>query len=434
LLLDDITQVIYAPKKAFKSIASNPKYLGALIILLLFVGIQIGYEYVQFSKTYTEQTSPVIYFNGPTLVNELPNFINAANWTCSTNVNLTNNANDPFNYSVYLAGFGVPPTLPEGYYSLFGNSSLQLEATNTDSVLAALGDTNNVDCSASGFQNLSLTIKQVSPQTVPLAATVTLYSLGDTDYYTHDLTSQLSNQSTLNQWNNLTITVGPNSQGWTESGNPIWSNITSLVLNFNYPAGSNVTIRIGALYFHGLYLTPVSYGSLGLVIQFLQVFPLQFIFGWFVFTALIYVFCRALKNPVLWKPLFIMLGFAMMVMVVRAVVNLAGALVLPNVYYPFDLSMGVRFDPFATLYFPPEAAHALTASSMAISTNIESATSIFRGLVTVMAFASYIWLAALGTLVIGELKPEFSFVKRLVFSAVSIAITVLVLLFLVGIA
>ena len=433
MLLDDIMQVIYAPKKAFKSIASNPKYLGALIILLLFVGIQIGYEYVQFSKTYTEQTSPVIYFNGPTLVDELPNFINAANWTCSTNVNLTNNANDPFNYSVYLAGFGVPPTLPEGYYSLFGNSSLQLEANNTDSVIAALGDTNNVDCSASGFQNLSLTVKQVSPQTVPLKATVTLYSLGDTNYYTYDLTTQLSNQSTLNQWNNLTITVGPNSQGWTESGNPTWSNITSLVLNFNYPAGSNVTLRIGALYFHGLYLTPVSYGSLGLVIQFLQVFPLQFIFGWFIFTALIYGFCRGLKTPVLWKPLFILLGFAMMAMVVRAIVNLVGALILQSAYYPFDLSMGVRFDPFAALYFPPEAVNALAPTSQALFTNIDSATSIFRGIVTVMAFVSYFWLGALGALSLGELRPEFSMQKRIVFSAASLALTVLILLFLVGI-
>jgi len=433
LLLDDIMQVIYAPKKAFKSIASNPKYLGALIILLLFVGIQIGYEYLQFSKTYTEQTSPVIYFNGPALVDELPNFINATNWTCDNNVNLTNNVDDPFNYSIYLAGFGVPPTLPEGYYSIFGNSSLQLEATNTDSVMAALADTQNVDCSASGFQNLSVTIKQVSPQTAPLTASVILYSLGDANYYTYDLTSLLSNQSTLSQWSNLTITIGPNSQGWTESGNPTWSNITSLVLNFSYPAGSDVTMRIGALYFHGLYLTPVSYGSLGLVIQFLQVFPLQFIFAWFVFTAIIYGFCRLVKNAVLWKPLFILLGFAMMTMVIRAIVNLAGALVLQSAYYPFDLSMGVRFDPFAALYFPPEAVSALTIPSQGLFNSVDSATSLFRGLVTVMAFVSYIWLGALGTLALGELKPEFSMQKRIVFSAASLGVTVLVLLFLVGI-
>ena len=60
MILDDIPQVVYAPVKAFKKIIENPKYLGAIIILLLFIGVQIGYEYVQFSKTYTENTSPAV--------------------------------------------------------------------------------------------------------------------------------------------------------------------------------------------------------------------------------------------------------------------------------------------------------------------------------------------------------------------------------------
>ena len=99
--LQDILQVIIAPNKAFKQIVTNPKYLGALIILLLFIGVQIGYEYVQFSRTYTEQTFPVIFFNGPDLVNELPTYTNSSSWTGGSNVNLTD-SNDYFNYSIYL--------------------------------------------------------------------------------------------------------------------------------------------------------------------------------------------------------------------------------------------------------------------------------------------------------------------------------------------
>ena len=60
LFIDDILKVIYAPQKAFKSIVANPKYIGALIVLILFIGLQVGYEYSQFSKTYTEQTTPTI--------------------------------------------------------------------------------------------------------------------------------------------------------------------------------------------------------------------------------------------------------------------------------------------------------------------------------------------------------------------------------------
>ncbi len=430
--LQDILQVIIAPHKAFKQIITNPKYLGALIILLLFIGVQIGYEYVQFSRTYTEQTYPIIFFNGPTLINELPTYTNASSWTSSSNVNLTN-SNDYFNYSVYLAGFGAAPTSSAGYSSIFGNTSLQMEASNTNNVIAALSNTSNVDCSAAGFQNISMTIKQVSPQTAPQKVTLTLYSLADTNSYTYDLTSQLSSSTNLNQWNNLTISVGPNAQGWSLSGNPTWSNITSLVLNFNYPSNSNVTIRIGALFFHGEYLTPVQYGSTGLVIQFLQVFSLQFVFTWFVLTALIYAFCRVLKNSVLWKPIFVALGLAMAVMIVRALVNIAAAATLQTAYYPFDISLGVRFDLFATLYFPPEAVNSLSAFSQNAFPLIDAATSTFRGIVTVMAFISYIWLGALSVYALGALKPEFSLGKRISLAIAGIAITLFAVLLLVGV-
>ena len=430
--LQDILQVIIAPHKAFKQIIANPKYLGALIILLLFIGVQIGYEYVQFSRTYTEQTFPVIFFNGPTLINELPTYTNASSWTSGSNVNLTN-SNDYFNYSVYLAGFGASPTSSDGYSSIFGNTSLQMEASNTNNVIAALSNTSNVDCSATGFQNISMTIKQVSPQTTPQSATLTLYSLADTNSYTYDLTSQLSSSSTLDQWNNLTIPVGPNAQGWSTSGNPTWSNITSLVLKFDYPSNSNVTVRIGALFFRGEYLTPVQYGSLGLVIQFLQVFSLQFVFTWLVLTVLIYAFCRVLKNAVLWKPIFVALGLAMVIMVIRALVNLAAAATIQTAYYPFDISLGVRFDQFATLYFPPEAVNSLSVASQNAFPIIDAATSVFRGIVTVMAFISYIWLGALTVYATGALKPEFSLGKRIALAVVGIGITIFVVLLLVGV-
>ena len=430
--LQDILQVIIAPHKAFKQIITNPKYLGALIILLLFIGVQIGYEYVQFSRTYTEQTYPIIFFNGPALINELPTYTNASSWTGGSNVNLTN-SNDYFNYSVYLAGFGASPISSDGYSNIFGNTSLQMEASNTNNLIAALSNTSNVDCSSIGFQNISMTIKQVSPQIAPQKVTLTLYSLADTNSYTYDLTSQLSSSTTLDQWNNLTIPVGPNAQGWSLSGTPTWSNITSLVLNFNYPSDSNITIRVGALFFRGEYLTPVQYGSVGLVIQFLQVFALQFVFTWFVLTALIYAFCRVLKNAVLWKPIFVALGLAMAVMIVRALVNLAAAATLQTVYYPFDISLGVRFDQFATLYFPPEAVNSLSAVSQNAFPLIDAATSTFRGIVTIMAFISYIWLGALAVYALEALKPEFSLGKRITFAVAGIGITIFAVLLLVGV-
>ncbi len=424
LIIDDILQVIYAPQKAFKSIATNPKYLGALIVLLLFVGLEIGYEYSQFSKTYTEQTSPSI--------DQLGTFTNASNWAAAPNVALTNNFDDYINYSIYVAGFGLPPTDSNAYYSLFGNNSMQMSTSNTNILTAALANTSNVDCSPSGFQNLTISLKLVQPLTSPQNATLTLYSLGGvSDTYQYNMASLLSN-ATNGEWTNLTLPLGPNAVTWTSKGAPSWSNITSLQLDFTYPSSSNITVRVGELFFHGEYQTPIQYNSTGILLQFLQLFSLQFIFAWFILTGIIYVVCRIQKNSVLWKPLFAVIGYALFIMVIRAAVNLAATLILPTVYYPFDLSLGARFDPFAALYYPSDALGTLPAMSHAIFNNIDSSTMAFRDIVSGMFIVSYVWLGAVVALAIGALKPEFSTIKRIAISAGSIAIVILLLIFLVG--
>jgi len=426
LILDDIAKVVYAPRKAFKKIIEKPQYLGAIIILLLFIGVQVGYEYAQFSKTYTEQTSPT--------VDMLPEYINATLWRAGSNVALNNNFNDYFNYSVYVAALGTTATNAQGYFSLFGNSSLELDAANTNNITAALGDVFNVNCANNGYRNLSMTIKLGQPQVAPQSAALTLYSLNDSNYYKYDLTSSLSTAATLNLWNNLTIPVGPSAQGWNSGGAPTWENITAIKLDFNYPSASNITIRVGALFFRGLYLTPIDYNNTGLLLQFLQVFSLQFIFSWFLITIVIYLFLRGLKTPVAWKPLFVAVAFALFVMVIRGLINLIAALALPASYYPYDLSLGVRFDAYGAVFYPPEAVSALTAMSQSAFNLIDSATATFRYVVEAMFIVSYIWLGALGTVVIGELKPELSMIKRIVIAAVSVGVTILLLLLLVGIA
>jgi hypothetical protein len=424
LIIDDILQVVYAPRRAFKSIVTNPKYLGALIILLLFVGLEIGYEYTQFSKTYTEQTSPSI--------DQLATFNNASNWAAAPNVVLTNNFEDYINYSVYVAGFGLPPTDSNAYYPLFGNNSMQMSAANTNSLTAALANTSNVDCSPSGFQNLTLSLKFVQPQTMPQNATVTLYTINSTsNLYQYNFAPLLSNASAT-EWTNLTLPLGSNASGWTSTGVPSWSNITSLQLDFTYSSNSNITVKVGELFFHGEYQTPIQYNSTGILLQFLQLFSLQFIFAWFILTGIIYLVCRLQKNQVLWKPLFAAIGYALFIMVIRAAVNLVATLIMPTVYYPYDLSLGARFDPFAALYYPADALGTLPAATHAIFNSIDASTMAFRDIVSGMFIVSYVWLGAVVAIAIGELKPEFSNIKKIAISAGSIAIVILLLIFLVG--
>ena len=325
MILEDIAKVIYAPVTAFKKIIENPKYLAAIIIILLFIGLQMGYAYSQFSKTYTENTSPAVgqlsaYTNATATFSTEPN---STLWRAGAGVTISNNFADFYNYSVY-----VPAIL--GKYSLFGNSSLEIDANNTSTVSAALSNAFNVSCATGRFENFSMTIKQVQPQVVPKSATITLYSVNDSNYYTYDLTSLLSDTSNINQWNNLTIPVGPSAQGWTVGGAPSWGNITALKLDFTYPASSNVAIRIGALFFHGEYQTFIqTYGPTALV-SFLEAFSLQFLFSWLLLTGLIYLFFKGLKATITWKPLFVAVALALFVMVIRSLVNIRCGLYLAH--------------------------------------------------------------------------------------------------------
>ncbi len=423
--LDLIPKVIYAPVNAFKKIVENPKYLAVLVILLLFVGIMVGYEYTQFSGTYTENTSPTI--------DQLYTYTNATSWTGSSGVSFTNNFNDFYNYSVYVAAFGTAPTDAAGYYRLFGNTSLEITANNTSTVSAAIGNVFNVDCSQTGFQNLSMTIKLDQPQTAPQNVNLTLYSLGDANYYRYDLTPMFANMSANGEWNNLTIPISPRANNWTTVSNPTWGNITALQLDFTYPTSTNITMQIGALFFHGQYLTPIQYNSTGILLQFLQVFSLQFIFAWFLVTGLIYLLFYLLKNKVTWKPLFVAVGFALVVMVIRALVTLVATATLPPVYYPYDLSLGVRFDPYGVIYYPAEAINTLGIQSQAAFHTIDAATAAFRAVTSGIFIVAYVWLAALGTIIVGTLKPEFAVTKRIAISAVSVVVTIVLLLLLLGI-
>jgi hypothetical protein len=427
LILEDIARVIYAPVTAFKKIIENPKYLGAIIILLLFIGLQMGYAYSQFSKTYTENTSPAIgqlssYINATAALSTEPN---STLWRTGTGITISNNFADYYNYSVY-----VPAILSN--YSLFGNSSLEIDANNTSSVSAALSNAFNVTCGTASFENFSITIKQVEPQVVPKGAAITLYSVTDSNYYTYDLTSLLSNTSDINQWNNLTIPIGPSAQGWTVGGAPSWGNITALKLDLNYPSSSNVIIRIGALFFHGQYQTFIeTYGPTALI-SFLEAFSLQFVFSWLLLTGLIYLFFKGLKANITWKLLFVAVAFALSVMVIRSVVNIFAAFTLPSVYYPFDVSLGVTSNPYGAIYVPAQAAVTYAAQSQAVLNNIAAMTSGFDFVVEAMFLVSYVWLGALCTIIVGTLQPEFSMIKRITISAVSVAVMWFVLVLFVG--
>jgi hypothetical protein len=426
LFLNDIVEVLYAPRKAFKRIVANPKYLGIIVILLLFLGLQLGYEYSQFSKVHIETTSPVAgliqEFNNATSVVSPGSTI--LNWQGGSNVVLINSFDDYFNNTVYIANYG------QGY-PLFGNFSMQVEANSTNSLLLALTNTSNVDCTGDGFQDLFMAIKLVSPTSTPSNAILTLYSLSDDSYYTYDLTSTLSDANAVNQWGNLTVPLGPTASGWTATGNPTWQNITSLTLQFNYANSEDITIRIGALFFRSQYVQPLTENALNFIYTFLLQFTLQFLATWLVLSVMMYVLFKALKAQVLWKPIFVAAGFALMVLIIRAVVNLAATATLPDLFFPYDAALGVVYDPFGSLYYPTQFALPVATSATAMS-NITAAMAAFKTVITAMFVVSYVWMGALIGIAVKEMKPEFTTTKCLMVAALSVAVTVLVLWLFIG--
>jgi hypothetical protein len=167
----------------------------------------------------------------------------------------------------------------------------------------------------------------------------------------------------------------------------------------------------------------------------LQAFSLQFLLEWILITGILFLVLKGLKSSVVWKPLFIAVGFALFVMAIRAIINLVATLTLPEVYYPFDLSGGVGFTPYGTLAFPPQFIGIAFADTQAAFNNAEALTATFRGINIGTLALGYVWLGALCAIILGTLKPEFSLMKRLALSAVAIGITIAVLIFLVvGIA
>lgn len=376
----------------------------------------MAYEYSQFNKIYIETTSPV--------AGAMQNFNNATFWQAGANVELSNNFDDFYNNTIYLADYNQ-------YYALFGNHSLQVQANHTDSVLIALFDTSNIDCTPNGFQNLSITLKLLSPESAPSKATLILYSLGDENYYSYDLTRDLQNAQAINQWGNITIPLGPKVAVWNETGNPTWQNITSLTLQLDYPENTDICIRIGALFFRGNYIQPLTANPASFIYIFLLQFTLQFLATWLVLTGMIYLLLKAFKSAVVWKPIFVAVGFALIVMAIRMALNIAATAALPELYYPYDAALGVMYDQFGSLQYPA-GVHIPVVESTAVMANIATSIASYKTILTTLFVASYAWIAGLATVIVKELKPEFTLFKCVAIAVLSVAVTILALLFFIG--
>jgi hypothetical protein len=399
LIITDILQVLYAPHKAFKKVLANPKYLGVAIILLLFLAVQTGYYYSYYSKVSFEQTAPT--------ADQLTAWTGANATAWATPATLTANNVDFINQTY------------------FGNSSLQFDATNTNNLTASLNSFNfSVNCGQNGFRNLSMSIKLVSPQSVPQNASVTLYCAnGTSDYFTYNLTPQLTS---VDEWLNLTLPVG--TSDWTGTGNTNWTDVTGMKLSFTYSSNSNVTVRLQGLFFHGQYLTVLeSVGSLLFAASAIQSVLIQFLFQWIILTAIVFLILKALKTQnITWRTIFIAVGFVLLVLVIVSLINLVATTLLPMVYLPYDLPVS------GSLIYPDAYVAAASPQSQTVYSAILAATSAFNAIGQFTTILLYVWEAALLTLVVRPLTG-FPWGKSVAVAAGSVVIATVIFSILIAI-
>jgi hypothetical protein len=385
LILTDILKALYQPQKVFKQIVQNPKYLGALIVFVIFVAAQTGFYYTLYSKTYYEQTSPDVNHLGAWTQN--PGLWNATGVISSNSLDFINSTS-----------------------SVYGSNSTQFDASNTNSISLALmnfGTVNQVNCGPTGYQNFSMRTKIVQPSTNPQKVTLTLYSLTDANYFQYDLTPNFSNASLLGSWENMTIQLGIGN--WQSSGSPQWSNITALKLDFTFSANSNITLRMAGVFFRGIYQTPIQSDSTGFLIYVLQSVITQFLFEWLIITGILYVIVKLMKGNLTWKPLFVAVGIALIVSVVQTLLNIASTAALSSIYYPIEFLVAV----------PGEV--------QTIATAIASATGTYTTISAVIQLATYVWLGALNAIIVRAMIPEFTWSKAATASAAALIITILLL-------
>ena len=372
MVANEILEVLYAPHKVFKKIVQNPGYLGPFLLLIIFVLAQVAGSYVVASRSYIETTAPQ---TAPLMAQGDLWTENAALWHANEGVIVRNNTVD------YING-------------TFASISIDFAASNSSNIWLEINFNGSVNCGTGAFQNVSFRVKQVNPNVAPENVSLYLYSLGESNFY-YDLTSELSN-SAVNVWDNITLTVGNGSEGWiSNDASPTWENITGLKLNFVWSDSDNVDLRVDRLFFkgdfEGLYdLYGISYlanAALNAIAPFL--------FQWLLLTGLIYVMIKGLKGNVIWRPLMVTVGFALIVIVIQSVIMVGVYTALPNVYYPLAVLAGAP-EEFDVAY-------------KVILDNIASVTSA----TAVVQAAIYIWTVVLGTFIVRAVTSDAKIAEQL---------------------
>ena len=308
-----IFKIIYSPFKAFKEIIEKPKFIGPFLVMILFIVANLAFVYVAVSKTHVEQT--------------LPTASQLDEWT--------------ENRTLWVSNAKVTESDDCVNGSYYGSKSIEFSTVNDTQIWMELNNIGPVNCSGiEGYKNMSFRIKMICSTIIKLSnASLFLYS-SQADYFYYNLTKHLTPfNNTI--WNNLTIPIGPESGSWLNGPTRAdWSNITRLRFEFELPENTNVT-RLDGLFFRGVFKSELENAASYMPSYSLSAF-MQFTIRWGILGGILYMISKALGSKAAWKPLLILVGFALITVFIQTIINTGVYATLPTLYYPLEFLGGVQ--------------------------------------------------------------------------------------------
>ncbi len=380
-----IFEILYAPSKALKEVVKNPRYIGPIIVMVLFVIANLGFGYALLSKTYLDQTMPTS--------SDMDKWTeNASYW--DSNALITTNTQD------FISGI---------YY---GNKSIEFSLNSTTHVWMELNLTEPLNCSGpEGYKNMTFRVKILEPQNLP---NVSLYLLSSIkrDYFYQNITDKIND---IDNWNNVTLSLGQMQEWTSSSDNADWGNITGLKLEFKWRSEANTTLLIDGLFFHGVYKSGIEVAGdllvgLGNPYSPINAF-MQFTIQWVLLGGVLYLIPKMFGVKTVWKPLLVAAGIILMTYFIRMVVFAGVYMASPEVHYSLAYLGGV----------PGEWEEAYN--------KISQATGLYYEALWYFDKVIWAWVIALCAITI-RLISEMSWVKSFIASISSYLLYVILVLFL----
>jgi len=296
--------------KAFREILENPRYIGAVLVIIISLLLALGAQYVQVTKVYIETIHPS----------------SRAAWTNMTSPSLNWTSNGRIDSVMINSSI------------LLGNYSVKASVSNATEIWLANNNIGAVNCSGSEFSVFYYKLNYTSASAQNAStATLRLYSLkNESNYFEFNLRNARYLNSS-NSWIDANVTLGLSASNWTVgSGSPDWSNITGVEFRLGFVHNDTLSLLLNGVYFGGKYDPQLD--VVGFDFWFSQGFTASLVntlLGWLVLAALLWLTIRTFTpEGIVFKSLLIITGYTFVTAFIITPIDILCVSQFPNLRIP----------------------------------------------------------------------------------------------------